>query len=316
MLSRVADALYWTSRYVERAENVARFMSVNLNQTLDAGLGSMNGGWEALIRATGDMRQFEETHGQANKQEVMEFLTFDPKYPNSIASAITAARNNAQAVRGIISREMWQEINELYLFVQAEGRSGNPLEDMTSFYDHIKLAGSHFAGATDATLSRGEAWHFLRMGRLMERADKTSRILDVKYYLLLPQPADVGTSLDQVGWVALLDSTSGLQMYLQQHHVVSPPRVAEFLLLDKDFPRAIRFCIDRAMQSLWAITGSAQGSPRTEAERLMGRLSANLAFTHVDQVVAQGLHEYIDSLQCTLNDIDGALNSTLFNHRP
>ena len=313
MLSRVADSLYWTSRYVERAENVARFVSVNLNQTLDAGLGDQNSGWEALVRTTGDMEWFAEHHGEPSSSEVIDFLTFDRSYPNSIASAVAAARDNAQAVRGIISREMWQEINELYLFVQSASRAASQPEDMTSFYDHIKLAGSHFAGATDATLSRGEAWHFLRMGRLLERADKTSRILDVKYFLLLPQISDIGTSLDQVGWVALLDSASALQMYLQRHHVVTPARVAAFLLLDRDFPRAIRFCLERATESLWAITGSAPYNPSTQAERLMGRLRATLDYADVEQIVAKGLHEYLDELQLTLNEIDSALNSKFFD---
>lgn len=314
MLSRVANALYWTSRYVERAENVARFVNVSLDQTLDAGFGSAVSSWEALVRTTGDLEWFREHYGSPNPQSVTQFLTFDRRYPNSIATAVYNARQNAQAVRGIISREMWIEVNELYLFVQDASRAGAAPEDMTSFYDRIKLAGSHFAGATDTTLSRGEAWHFLRIGRLLERADKTSRILDVKYYLLLPHVSDVGTAIDQVGWVALLDSASALQMYLQLHHVVTPPRVAEFLLLNRDFPRAIRYCLDRAATSLWAITGSAPNTYSNSAERLLGRLRADLDYSDVAQIMDSGLHEYLDGLQTTLNSIGDALRSSFFNH--
>ncbi len=314
MLSRVADALFWTSRYVERAENVARLLDANLTQALDAGTASRESGWEALVSTTGDMQWFQEHHGTASKHRVMHFLTFDREYPNSIVSAVSAARGNAQAIRGIISREMWQAINELYLYVEAAERSPNEPEDMGSFYERVKLAGSVFGGATDATLSRGEAWHFLRMGSLMERADKTSRLLDVKYFLLLPEIADVGTTLDQVGWVALLESASALQMYLQKHHVVAPRDVAGFLIFDRDFPRALRFCIDRAADSLSVITGNPPGGARTQAERLMGRLRASLEFADAESVVGRGLHEYLDEIQGTLNAIDRALNSSLFDY--
>src|SRR5258708_5593349 len=137
-------------------------------------------------------------------------------------------------------------------------------EDFSEFYSRVKRAGIYFEGVTNATLSRGETWHFARLGRMLERADKTSRILDVKYFLLLPPGIGVGTTVDQLGWTALLNSASALQMYRQLHHVTSPANVAKFLLLNRDFPRSIQHCVVEAQKSLHAVTGSLVGTYRNE----------------------------------------------------
>src|SRR5689334_16562999 len=187
MLSRVADALYWTSRYVERAENVARFIDVSLNLMLES---SAHGerDWASLVHTTGDQEFFEKKYGQATPANVTQFLTFDEEYSSSILSSVSRARENARSVRDIISREMWQELNEFYLMVlQTEtARPGAQPEDLIDFCARVKRAGIYFEGVTNATLSRGEAFHFAHLGRMLERADKTSRILDVKYFLLTP----------------------------------------------------------------------------------------------------------------------------------
>ena len=161
-------------------------------------------------------------------------------------------------------------------------------------------------------MSHGEAWHFLRMGRLMERADKTSRIVDVQYFLLLPRPDDVGTSLDVVRWSALLRSTSALSMYRRVHGQITPNRVADFLILDRNFPRAMRFCVLRAQNSLEIITGAHSGTFQRRSEQLFGRLRAVLDYTGIGEIISRGMHQYIDDFQRELNQIGLAVQADFF----
>jgi uncharacterized alpha-E superfamily protein len=306
MLSRVADAIYWASRYVERAENVARFVNVNLDLMLDSPAASRPS-WQPLVQTTGDQTWFEKHYSNFSPENVTRFLTFDRSYPNSISSSVASARENARTVREVISREMWEELNALFLMVRDASKQERSPEAMADFYDRVRSAGIHYAGATDATLSHGEAWHFSRLGRMLERADKTSRILDVKYFVLLPELRDIGSTVDQVGWTALLNSASALQMYRQQHQVIAPTSVAKFLLLDAHFPRSIRHCVHRMQESLHDITGTPIGSYTTEAERLMGTLRSDLDYAEIDRIMEIGLHEYLDKLQHTMNRIGAAI---------
>ncbi|MEN9579494.1 MAG: hypothetical protein RJA70_2503 [Pseudomonadota bacterium] len=313
MLSRVAEALYWSSRYVERAENVARFVDVNLNLMLETPI-SERPSWDPLVLTTGDQAWYQEHYGKVTPESVAWFLTFDKAYPNSILSAVSAARDNARTVREIISREMWQELNEFYLMVVDASKQPFSLGDMSDFYNRVKLSGIHYEGVTQATLSRGEAWHFAQVGRLLERADKTSRILDVKYYVLLPSLSDVGTTVDQVGWAALLNSASALQMYRQGYHVTTPDNVANFLLLNREFPRSILYCVEQAQLSLHALSGTSVNGSRIDAEHRLGQLGAQLGYAKIEDVMATGLHEYIDHLQLALNDVASSLQHEFFDY--
>jgi uncharacterized alpha-E superfamily protein len=262
---------------------------------------------------TGDHEHFERRHRDATPEAVAWFLTFDPAYPNSILSSLSLARDNARTVREIISREMWQELNEFYLMVKHQSREQFRLGEMGDFFRRVKLSGIHYEGVTNATLSRGEAWSFARLGRLLERADKTSRILDVQYYLLSSSPSELGP-VDQIGWGALLNSASALQMYRQHHHETSPAKVARFLLLSRQFPRAISYCVSEAQLSLHAITGTPIKACNHESERLLGRLQATLSYASIEDVMAEGLHEYIDELQTALNQIGGAIQAGFFGY--
>jgi uncharacterized alpha-E superfamily protein len=165
-------------------------------------------------------------------------------------------------------------------------------------------------------MSRGEAWHFRRLGRMIERADKTSRILDVKYYLLLPSVDDVGTPLDTHQWAALLKSASALEMYRKKHGPLAPAQVANFLILDRDFPRSMHFCLIRAEQSLVAITGGGPTTIRTAAEQRLGRLRAELDYANIQEIIAKGLHEFIDAFQSKLNGVGAAVRETFFVVQP
>ncbi len=312
MLSRVAEAIYWCSRYVERAENVARFIDVNLSLMLDTPV-QKRVDWGPLVLTTGDQEWFNEHYDEATPQNVAWFLTFDPQYPNSILSALSRARDNAQTVRDIISREMWQVLNEFYLMVRDASRRKFSVHEMGEFYDAVKMNGTAYEGVSSATLSRGEAWYWGRVGRLLERADKTSRILDVKYYTLLPKVTDVGTTLDQVGWAALLESASALQMYRQVYHDTTPEHVVNFLLFSRRFPRAIHYCTTQARESLHKVTGNPLDHFTGEAERLLGQLRAKLNYDRPEDVLRTGLHEYIDEFQQALNQVGKAVHTQFFD---
>lgn len=312
MLSRVAESIYWMSRYIERAENVARFMDVNLKLMLDMPVGLHNQ-WEPLINVTGDADWFKEHYEAATQENVIDFLTFNREYPNSIYSCLKMARENARSVREVISSEMWEEINMFYLRMQGAARDVKHLDRMQSVYSQIRSGSYQFNGVSAATMSRSEGWHFSRMGRMLERADKTSRIVDMKYFILLPKSYDVGTPIDNIQWTALLSSASGFQMYKQQHGRIDPNLVAQFLILDRFFPRSIHYCLIRAEDSLHQISGTPIGTFGNEAEQSIGRLRSDLNFTSIKEIIGQGMHEYLDTLQIRLNDAGDKIFKTFFD---
>lgn len=314
MLSRVADSIYWMNRYLERAENVARFVDVNLNMMLDLP-GSANEQWEPLVQTTGDELLFRQRFGQATRENVLAFLTFDAGNPNSIFSCLGAARENARSVRETISSEMWEQVNKFYLMVRSAAAAGGVLENAHNFYTEIKMATHLFMGITDATMSHGEAWHFGRLGHLLERADKTSRILDAKYFILLPTVTDIGTSIDDIQWSAVLKSTSAFEMYRKHHGRLAPDLVADFLILDKDFPRSIRSCVVNAEESLHAIGGSPIGTFNNAAERSLGRVRSELDNAQIQEIVADGMHAFHLELQSKLFSVGNDIFDTFFATR-
>jgi len=205
MLSRVAESIYWMTRYIERAENVARFVDVNLNLMLDFP-GSSDQQWQPLVDITGDTEDFKERYGEASQASVIRFLTFDGENPNSILSCLRASRENARTVREVISREMWEQVNKFYLMVTAAAASERAMVSPHDFFSDVRLASQLFAGVTDATLSRNEGWHFRQLGELLERADQTTRILDVKCFFLLASEVRGEGAHDDIQWSAVLRS--------------------------------------------------------------------------------------------------------------
>jgi uncharacterized alpha-E superfamily protein len=314
LLSRVAESIYWLGRYVERAENVARFLDVNHNLMIDSPRGYSDQ-WQPIVDTTGDRAIFLERYGEATEENVVRFLAFDTEYPNSICSCVLAARENARSVRETISSEMWERINSLYLFITGEARKQMP-DSLPEFCNQVRTACHLFYGTTDATMSQNEAWHFIRLGTKLERADKTTRILDVKYFILLPSVSDVGTPYDDVQWSAVLKSVSGFEMYRQRHGRIVPDRIVEFLLMDGEFPRAVRFCVGLADRSLHAITGQPAGGYSCASEQHLGMLRSELNYTQVETILSAGLHEFFDAQQTKLNRIDECISSDFFAHRP
>lgn len=315
MLSRVACDAYWMSRYMERAENVARFVDVNLHLMLDLPVEETNQ-WMPLVTITGDHEDFEKRYGEATKENVIEFLTFDSKYPRSILSCFRQARENARTIREVISSELWNKTNEMYLYINSPSAKRQARERPYEFFSRIREGCTLFKGLSDATMTHGESWQFIRLGRMTERADKTSRIVDVKYFILLPAVNYVNTPYDNIQWAAVLKSASALEMYRMEHHRITPRQVVRFLVLHRNFPRAVRFCVATAESCLHAISGSPMDSYSNPAERLLGRLNSDLEFADINEIFDSGLHEYLDNFQAKLNSVGDAIFETFFGYAP
>ncbi len=312
MLSRVADSIYWMTRYIERAENYSRFMDVNLSLSIDLPK-DISAQWQPLVRITGDDVLFESLYKEYSRETVVEFLTFNKNNPNSILSCLIQARENARTVREIISSEMWRQINELFLSVKDTSmvRHGN----LSDFYRDIKNGAHLFNGIMDATLIHNESYHFANFGRLFERADKTARIIDMKYFYMLPRVEDVGTAIDFLQWSALLKSTSAYEMYRKKYGKMDFRNILQLLIFDREFPRAIHFALLEADRSLHAISGAPVGAFGNAAEKEMGKIIARLSFNDVHDVVHYGLHEYLDDFQVRLNCLGEEIFHTFFNQR-
>jgi len=302
MLSRVAGSVYWMSRYLERAQNIARFINADFNQYLED-QGNQGNLWVSLLAVTGDREVFDKNYTAATRENIIHFLTLDADYDNSIFRCVVAARENARSIREIISSEMWEEINSLYLMVReycrTEGHGSDPFEFCKAVIHSCYL----FTGLFYSTMNRGEAWHFGRMGMLLERADKTSRILDVKYFILLPDPAWVGSAYDNTQWTALLKAVSGLEMYRKVYRRIDPKHVAEFLIFEKDFPRSILHCLQFCEESMRALSGPLKS---------LVRLRTDLETSNVTEAMQGGLHEYLDGLQNRMNQVDQDIYQAFF----
>lgn len=304
--------MYWMTRYIERAENVARSMEVNAHMTLDLP-GEDQAQWMPLVTIAGAEKMFREQYGEATQESVIHFLAFDPGNPSSILSCLSAARENARAIRSYITTEMWEQINRMYLYVHRAAATKDVFESPHEFYTRVKLGSHLFAGIMEVTMTHGEGWHFSRLGRTLERADQTSRLLDVKYFILLPTVDHVGLSVDDIQWAAVLRSASAFEMYRQQYGTLLPDHIVEFLLLDRAFPRAALFCLNRADESLRGITGSDSGTFHSVPEQRLGQLRSDLTYTEVREIMSSGLHEYLDNFQMRLNGIGQAIAEHFFS---
>jgi len=309
MLSRVADALYWINRYIERAENISRFVEVSEAMALDCPPGSAEP-WLPLIDASGDRELFDRLYPTASPTDVVKFLVREQENPSSVLNCIASARENSRQIREVITTEMWEHINSIYWAMQEQEFWQQPPSEQLR---EIRRACQLFYGITDATLSRDLSWHFSRLGRLLERTDKTTRILDVKYFLLLPSTEVVGGVLDELQWIALLRTAGAYQMFRQsQQRAIAPKAVASFLLLDPVFPRSVRYCLERISETLRIIRSSSVPGPPDDLECLSGLVLARWSFTRIDELIATGLHEAIDHLQQDLNELHRLIEQRYF----
>ncbi|MDA8743291.1 alpha-E domain-containing protein [Rubripirellula amarantea] len=311
MLSRVAESIYWMSRQIERAENLARFLEVTHNLILDQPENLLNP-WKPLVQVTADNEAFDERFKEANADTVTQFLAFDDTYVNSMLSSLRQARENARGVRESLSSEAFEQINDFYRFVRDASNQAS-LESPNDFFDAVRRIAIQWTGVLDSTMPRDMGWHFANVGRLLERADKTSRILDVKYFNILPQVDDVGTAVDDLQWSALLSAISGVEAYRRQHHLISIEHVVEFFLFNHRFPRSITFCLFGMCESLAEIQGFSNSDSEHTTLPLAKALHDRLVSTDVQQVLSTGMHQFIDSLQTELNQIGAAMNHDYFH---
>ncbi len=317
MLSRVAHSLYWMSRYIERAENIARLLEVNLQFLFDFQdfkTTNLHQHWESLILSTGDEELFAKHYDTADSRTVTEFLAFDLRNPASILSCVYAARENARMIRDQISLEMWECINELHLYLKSNSTAGVWSAGPQEFFSRINRASHLFQGLTASTYSRNEGWEFIEFGKYLERADKTTRILDVKYHILLPSATDVGGALDTAQWQAVLRSASALEAYRRYYvREILPWKAAEFLIFSDSFPRSLHYCMAQVDEFLRRILGDSGPRPRSAAARASRRLLADLQSLTITDVLNQGLHEFLMEIQSTLDRIgDEVVQTTMF----
>jgi uncharacterized alpha-E superfamily protein len=312
MLSRVANHIYWLGRYLERAENYARFIDVNFNLMQDLPL-DLKEQWKPLVAATGDHELYLKKYQGYERHQVMFFLTFDLDNPNCMLSAVNRARENARIIRENLSKETWEKVNELYYMLQnGLEKKVWKKEDPRQFYETVKNQILLIYGLADATVARTEGWYFRQLGQLLERADKTSRILDVKYHILLPSPIEVGSPLDFLHWMALLKSVTGFNTYRRLYGNIDPSGVVEFLVLNKYFPRSIYYCLKEAERCLHNISGNAADGFKNSAEKAIGEMRSRLEYSDVDDIISVGLHEYLDALQLKINHISDLIDSNYF----
>jgi uncharacterized alpha-E superfamily protein len=312
MLSRVANSLYWMARYIERAENIARIVDVNLQLLLDLhdlDKKKLAEYWLPIVQATGDEAAFFKLHKRTSGQAVTEFLVFQSENPNSIVQCVCQARENARMVRDQLTLELWEELNRLYLFVRSPQARKVWNRSPSEFFQEIKSGSLHLIGIINATLAHDEGWWFVQTGQFLERADKTTRILDVRSQMLpergTPVEVNQNTTLE---WSAVLRSCSAWDAYRTIHGAdVHPRLVAEFLLLNDNFPRSVRFCVDELNRAVRRISGVAEGHFCNDAEKLTGRFLAELQFSTIDEIFDLGLHRSLDEAQIKLNGIGDAL---------
>lgn len=316
MLSTNADAIFWMGRYLERTANTARFLDVNWFLALDVAE-EYGEQWKPLVTTSGDEADFDARYPEGNKENVIYFLTSDPENPNSILSCTRSARYNASRVRNILPTEMWEAINVFYHYVESVcGDARRIIDAPNDFCAEVKWRNFVLGGISTDIMAHDEAWLFFRLGRLLERADKTSRVLDVKYFMLLPESNQSGSVLDYVQWGALLKAVGGFQAFRECYGRISPRMVAEFLILNPDFPRSMLYCLTEAQHSLHEITGTRIGYFSNPAEMLLGQVISTLSYHTVEEIFTQGLHEFTDDFQMRINSLGKAFYDTFFTLIP
>jgi uncharacterized alpha-E superfamily protein len=310
MLSSTADHLFWMGRSMERAENTARMLDVTYRMSLLKQASSEpHNEWRAMLSISGLHEDFEARYPEPSADSVMHFMTFDKENPGSIYNSIFSARENARAVRGSITSEMWEALNHTWLEMQQMGTPGIVDSGLSRFFDWVKERSHLSRGIAYGTLLRDDTFRFLRLGTFLERADNTARILDVKYHILLPSPSDIGGAADYYQWGAILRSVSAFESYRKVYRdQITPKRVAELLILRSDMPRSLMACMDVVNRLVQEINGPRAG----ELMRRVGLLHGQLRFGSIDDIFARGLHEYLSEFLERAYDLGDLINTTYF----
>jgi uncharacterized alpha-E superfamily protein len=305
MLSRTADHLYWMARYMERAENVARMLDANYRMSLmPQSSRQMEMAWAATLRIMGMDELYARKNGAITPEAVFEFMIFDRENLSSVWNCLRAARENAHAVRGTITLELWATTNATWLKMRDFAPDAWAETEVNEFFEWVKYRSHLSRGVTVGTMPQDEALNFIRIGTFLERADNTARIMDVKYQMLLPAGEMEGGAADYYQWSALLRSVSAFEIYRKVYRdVITPAQVAELLLLRADMPRSLARC----MKEVYANLQSIANSRSAETERRAGELEANLRFGRVEDMMRGGLHNYLVRVLARIHDIGGRI---------
>ena len=308
MLSRTADHLFWMARYIERAENLARLLDVTWqNSLVPQAPAAASENWRAVIALNSLETAYSAKHGnETTADKVLHFMVSDPANPASIFCCLRAARENAHAVRGTITSEMWETLNATWIELRGQSHEQRMANGPGEFFDWVKMRASLNRGTTSGTMLQDEAYNFIRLGTLLERADNTARILDVKFHVLLPVNHDSEDAItDFYQWGALLRSVSGFEVYRKVYRdVITPERVAELLILHPDMPRSLHFCLRGVVKNLELLANSHSG----ETQRRAGLLYARLRYGRVEDFLAGGLHEFLSDFMDRIYDLGNGIN--------
>ena len=306
MLSRTADHLFWMSRYTERAENTARMLDVNYETTLlPQSAAKAQAGWRGLLGISELKPAYAARYGTTiNSRDVMDFMVRDEKNPSSIISCLKNARENARAVRGTLTTEVWETANQTWLEVIRMLRGGACERDPSQFFEWVKFRSHLLRGVTAGTMLQDEAFHFLRIGTFLERADNTARLVDVKFHTaegdFLGRASEQDQEFDFYHWSAILRSVSAFEVYRKVYRdVIKPERVAELLILRADMPRSLLACLNELMSNLAMVTSDVS----SETQRRAGKLRADLQYSQIDEILATGLHAFLTQFLDRVNEL-------------
>jgi uncharacterized alpha-E superfamily protein len=306
LLSSVAEHVYWMARYVERAENTARIILVNNNLLLDMPR-SIELGWEPLVAITGNADLFREHYDEASERNVIRFLVSDVRNSNCIINSLAQARENLRTTRAILPRAVWETLNDLHAYASDNKTSGMSRRGRYAFLRRIIDYSQLLAGKLSSTMSHDQTYDFLRMGRNMERADMTTRVIDVRGSNLLPSITEELRPFDDIQWKSVLDSLAGYQMYRRHVHVrVRGREVLRFLLQDTRFPRAVRYCLAEVESCLRSLDSS-------EAPlRALGMTQRVLSRVGVDEIVGEGLTDFLNEFQLVHSELNTQITASYF----
>jgi uncharacterized alpha-E superfamily protein len=310
MLSRVADNLYWMSRYLERAEHTARLVDVHLNLSLDQSRTSAaDQRWERLLDA---LHVPLPEGGVRDEYTATHLLAFDTENSNSIVSCIANARENARQVREKISSEMWMQLNRLYLDVRSTHLDNIWDEQPHEFFREVKDGAHLFQGITDSTMAHDEGWDFIQLGRFIERAGGVATLLDRHLSALPLWAGDQNLAMDDYfEWLGLLKCCTAFEAYCKVYNAdLRPNRMVEFLLYNEDFPHSVRFCIEQVQIGLQSIADGTAVSKNSRVNRLAGRLRSALSFDQVDELIARGTHAYLEDIHRQCSQVHTAIYET------
>lgn len=313
MLSRVADSLYWMSRYLERAEHTTRLLEVNLNLMLDESSTGADLRWQRMLKALGNP---PDIHWEGDLPRLTQTICFDTAHRASILSCIIAARENSRHVREQISTEQWDRINRLYLQVtRPDNYSQDLRSDPTEFLQEVMEAVHQFQGVTDSTMSHGEGWQFIQVGRYIERASATALLLEAYHEDLWRKPERIPEGHEYLEWMGLLRSATAFEAYCKVYTAdLTPERILEFLLLDPEFPHSLRFSIDSLVTALEAIqheSGKARGETLS---RIAGRLQSSLRYASADEILHQDIVGRLREILIQCGDIHSAIYELYINY--